>query len=224
MLYIPKTAIVVMLAALAGASGCDDPATGKPKAEVTSATAAPASATAAGSTKPAAEASAAAYQLVADESKIEFVGSKVTGKHDGGFKKFQGTAEVSGGTPEASSVEVEIDATSVWSDDEKLTGHLKSADFFDVEKHPTAKFVSTGIEKGASGDATHTVAGNLTLRGETKAIKFPATITVEGDTAKVKAEFSINRKDFGVEYAGMPDDLIRDDVVIKLDLALKKKS
>jgi polyisoprenoid-binding protein YceI len=205
---ISRASALVLLVAL---GGCESPAAGKPKAEV-------------GSAKPTATSTAAqsgeSYTLAAS-SKVDFVGSKVTGKHDGGFKKVSGSAKLAGGKPEGGSVEVEIDTTSVYSDDEKLTGHLKSGDFFDVEKHPTAKFVSTSIEKGGEG-GSHTVTGNLTLRGKTKSIKFPATITQSGDTITVKSEFSINRKDFDIVYAGKADDLIRDDVVIKLELDLKK--
>jgi polyisoprenoid-binding protein YceI len=215
-----KSALFVLALALT-ASGCDDPAKGKPQAEVGSAKPTP-TASAAGSTQPTGDTAAAEYTIVTDQSKFEFVGSKVSGKHDGGFKTFKGTAKTAGGKAEGGSVEIEVDMQSTWADDEKLTTHLKSGDFFDVEKHPTSKFVTTAIEKGGSDGATHTVTGNLTLRGETKSIKFPATITVEGDGAKVKAEFSINRKDFGIKYDGKADDLIRDDVVIKLDLKLKK--
>ena len=95
-------------------------------------------------------------------------------------------------------------------------------DFFASTEHPEAKFVSTEIRKGGEGGATHTVEGNLTLRGETKGISFPATITVDGGAVAVKSEFSINRKDFGMTYDGKADNLINDLVVIKLDLTFTK--
>jgi polyisoprenoid-binding protein YceI len=214
--------------ALAGASGCEDPAVGKPKAQVGSGqpTAAAQTATAgspaAAQDKPAVATAGDAWKITPDTSKIEFVGSKVTGKHDGGFKAFTGEVKVAGGKIEGSSVSIEIDTTSVFTDTEKLTGHLKTADFFDVEKHPKASFVSTEIKAGGEDGATHTVVGNLTLHGVTKSISFPATITLDGDKASVKSEFSINRKDFEILYAGKADDLIRDDVVIKLDLNVGK--
>ena len=199
----------LVLASVLAIAGCEDPATGKPRAEV--GTAQPAATAAEGRVQ---------YTLVTDQSKVDFVGSKVTGKHDGGFKSIKGTANIEGTSPETSTVEIDIDMKSVWTDDERLTGHLNNADFFDVENHPNAKFVSTKIEKSGSA---YTVTGNLTLRGQTKSIKFPATITLGDDTATVKAEFSINRKDFGIAYAGKPDDLIRDDVVIKLDTTFKRQ-
>jgi polyisoprenoid-binding protein YceI len=126
------------------------------------------------------------------------------------------------GKPESSTVSVEIDVTSISAGIEKLTNHLKSADFFDVEKFPKATFVSTSVKPGGEKGATHTVTGNLTMHGVTKSISFPATIRLAPDSAEADAEFAINRKDFGVMYAGKADDLIRDDVLIKLTIRAKK--
>jgi polyisoprenoid-binding protein YceI len=66
--------------------------------------------------------------------------------------------------------------------------------------------------------AKQTVTGNLELHGVTKSITFPADIQITDDAVAVKAEFAINRKDFNINYPGKPNDLIRDNVVLKLDL------
>ena len=108
------------------------------------------------------------------------------------------------------SIEITIQTESLYADEEKLTKHLKSPDFFDVEKFPTATFKSTAIEKTDDG---HTITGDLTLHGVTKRVSFPATVTVTDGQVTANSEFSINRKDFGIVYPGMPDDLIRDLVV-----------
>ena len=105
---------------------------------------------------------------------------------------------------------------STWADDEKLTGHLKSADFFDVETHPTSTFDVTGVEK--QEDGTYHIAGNFLLHGGEKNSKIPATGSMECDTVKISSEFDINRKDFDINYPGKQDDLIRDEVVIRFDL------
>jgi polyisoprenoid-binding protein YceI len=163
---------------------------------------------------------AAARTLKADvaASTIGFVGSKLTGDHTGSFKAFTGETTVEGMTPK--SVRFTIETGSVTSDDEKLTGHLKSPDFFDVEKYPKAEFSSTAIAiKSAAGGATHEVTGDLDLHGEKKSITFPATITVDDRGAKGTAEFKINRKDFKIVYPGMPDDLIKDEVLLKISLS-----
>lgn len=232
MKHMKQLIIAGSLAAIA-ATGCENPADGKVAAKVEE-TAKPKEAA---SAKPAAEKSAKPmaekkmapafkvegdHKLVAADSKIEWVGSKVTGKHEGGFKKFEAAASLKDGEIEGGKVMVKIMTDSIHSDDDKLTGHLSSDEFFDVKKFPEAHFVSTDVKKGGEGNFSHTVTGNLTLHGETKKITFPATITKDGDKVKVASEFVINRKDFGMAYPGKPDDLIRDEVVIKLDLALAK--
>ena len=166
----------------------------------------------------AAKAGAVTHAFSQADSKVSFVGAKVTGKHDGGFQRFSGTIQLVAGDPTRSSVSVEVDNASIFTDSDRLTGHLKSEDFFAVERHPKTRFTSTQIEAGGEGSATHTVTGNLDLHGVTKAITFPATIRISGDRVEVDAEFAINRKDFGIVYAGKPDDLIRDNVLIKLEL------
>jgi polyisoprenoid-binding protein YceI len=164
------------------------------------------------------------YAFSASGSKLEFIGAKVTGKHDGSFGVFTGTIDVVDGKPEKSRVTAEIDTTSVDSDNDKLTGHLKSPDFFDVAKYPKARFNSTSIAPltGGAGGATHTVTGNLELHGVTKSITFPAKIQISADAVDVDAEFAINRKDFGIVYPGAPDDLVKDNVLIKLTLRAGK--
>lgn len=149
-------------------------------------------------------------------SEILFTGSKVTGSHNGGFKKFSGSFTVADKALVGTGQKIVIDMNSLWSDDEKLTGHLKSADFFDVEKFSQSTFELTGL-KSVSEDS-YQVSGNLTLNGTSKNITFPVTTEIEGDKAKIHAKFDINRKDFGIVYAGKTDDLIRDEVVIELKL------
>ena len=213
---------VVSLAFASGLlTACPNPADDAPKAEVSQAAASkPAAASSAASAPGTAEKGGDTAPLKIDSkaSKIAFVGSKVTGKHDGGFKDFSGTIHLSKDVT-ASKMEVNIDMTSVFSDDEKLTGHLKSPDFFDVEKFPTAKFVLDAVEAGNGTEgSTHTLKGQLTFHGVTKSIAFPASITVTDALVSAKSEFSLNRKDFGVNYPGKADDLIRDDVLVKLDV------
>lgn len=152
-------------------------------------------------------------------AEVGFVGSKVTGSHSGGFKNVTGKVTVPGDEVEKGAIDIVIDMTSTYSDDEKLTSHLKGEDFFDVGNHPQTTFVGKSITKADKG---YTVSGDLTLRGTTREISFPAMISVEGDALKTSAEFSIKRKDFGIVYPGKPDNLIRDEVVIKFDITANK--
>ncbi len=160
--------------------------------------------------------------VFAPESKIEFTGSKVTGKHDGGFKSFTGHFTVKDGAPVGNDHKVVIDMNSTWSDDEKLTEHLKDPDFFDVAKFTETTFDVTEIKK--ESDTAYTVSGNFKLRGVEKNISFPATVTQDGETVKIAATFDIKRKDFGIVYDGQADNLIRDEVVIRLDLIAKPQA
>lgn len=153
-------------------------------------------------------------------SSIGFVGAKVTGDHKGGFERFTGEAEVTDGKPSRVAFTVEMD--SLTTDADGLTGHLKSDEFFDVAKFPNATFTSTAIaEKAGDGGATHEITGDLELHGAKKSITFPATLKVESTAATGEAEFTINRKDFGIEYPGKPDDLIKDEVLLKIKLQFK---
>ncbi len=190
-------------------AGCSDPSDNVPKS--------PASApqqTEAAPAAPAAPTAAAKVYVVRAESTVGFIGSKVTGSHSGGFKNVAGTLNVSGGKLTGPQ-EIKIGMKSTWSDNDRLTGHLKSPDFFDVAKFPVTTFTATSIEPDG---AAHKVVGNLELHGVTKSITFPATIQISDDAVTVKADFAINRKDFNINYPGKTDDLIRDNVVLKLDI------
>ncbi len=199
-----------------GAVGCANPAADAPQAEVSE----PVPEVQAEPTSPDdavvqdSYADATIY-TIGEGSTIEFVGSKVTGSHEGGFTEFEGELAVVDGDPSRSKVEVSIDATSLYANVDKLTVHLKSPDFFDVETYPRASFESTAI---TATDDGYSVTGTLTLHGVTKQIVFPAAITLSEETVTADAEFAIKRFDFGIEYKGMADDLIRDDVLIKLHL------
>ena len=228
MTKIPARFAVLAVPVLALAlAGCEDPTKDMPKATVSSA--APAKApdmpakTDTAKAPTAAPAGAETLALDPSSSALGFVGSKVTGKHEGKFTTFTGTITLAGGKAEGGKINVEIDLGSVKTDQDKLDGHLKTKDFFDVEKFPKATFTSTDIKPGGEKGATHTITGDLDLHGVKKSISFPATITVNADGATGTAEFSINRKDFGLVYPGKPDDLIRDDVVLKLSLKAPRK-
>ncbi len=150
-------------------------------------------------------------------SKIGWEAAKITGSHDGGFHKFSGNLTIDNNT--VVNVKVDIDATSIWSDNDNLTNHLKSNDFFAVEQHPAATFeASTFTPVDTIPGVTHMVTGNLTMHGQTNSVTFPATLQIGPDMVSAKANFIINRKNWGIVYAGKPDDLISDDVRIIIDV------
>ena len=194
--------------------GCANPAANKPKATV--ANAAPES----NSAKPA---GAETLVISPENSKVEFVAAKVTRSHNGSFKQFAGKIDLVNNSVAGSRVTIDIEAASVVTDEDALTKHLQTPDFFDAAKYPKATFTSTKIEANNAGGATHNVTGNFELHGIKKSITFPATITVAPDSVSVNAEFAINRKDFSLLYPGKADDLIRDGVVIKLTLKVPRR-
>lgn len=152
---------------------------------------------------------------LAPESKVEFIGAKVTTDHRGGFKTVTGYATVADG--KINAVQLDIDMTSVYADDfpyaDKFVSHLKDEDFFFIEQFPTASFKSTSIADGK-------ITGLFDMRGVQKEITFETTIS-EVAPYTMKAEFTINRKLWGIEYAGKADNLIKDDVAIIANLTFK---
>jgi polyisoprenoid-binding protein YceI len=206
-----RAKVVIIFACLL--ASCSNPASDKPKA-VTS-EAAPSAPTA---PQPG---QGEKYLITPANSKVEFIGSKVTGEHHGSFEKFSGAINYNG-KPETSTVNIDIETASIKADDADLTKHLQTPDFFDVAKYPKATFVSTEIKAGGEKGASHTVTGNLTMHGVTKSITFPATIAASADALTVESTFSINRKDFGINYAGAANNLIRDEVVLALHIRATK--
>jgi polyisoprenoid-binding protein YceI len=215
---MPKIALVAFSLTLF-LIACEDPSANKTKA-----TTSEPSTVSSNTSKTILAASTTSLPITPENSKIEFTGSKVTGSHDGGFTKFSGAINLVGEKPENSNVWVEIETASIYANVDDLTKHLKTPDFFDVEKFPKATFISTKIVQNQSAGAdSYQVTGDFDLHGVKKSISFPATINVNADDVTVKSEFSINRKDFGLVYPGKPDDLIRDGVVIRLDLKAPRK-
>jgi polyisoprenoid-binding protein YceI len=193
---------------------CADPAANKPQATVSEASPETTSAKPAG---------AETLAISPENSKVEFVAAKVTRSHSGSFKQFSGTIDLVNNAAEQSRVTIDIETKSLVTDDEGLTKHLLTPDFFDIAKFPKATFTSAKIEPNNAGGATHTITGNFDLHGVKKTISFPASIQITPDKVSVHAEFAINRKDWGITYAGKSDDLIKDGVVIKLSLDVPRK-
>jgi len=140
---------------------------------------------------------AAEYKLDASNTTINWKGTKKDGEHTGSFKSISGT--ISGDDAKSIKIDVTIDTTSLTSDNDKLTAHLKSPDFFECKEYPKATFTSTKVTKGDK-DGEYTITGDLTIRGKKKEISFPAQISMRDGQMTLKAEFAIDRTDFGMTY------------------------
>ena len=148
----------------------------------------------------------------------------------GHFSKVSGVLIRDESNPANDRVEATIEAASIETRNEQRDGHLKSEDFFHVEKFPTLHFKSTGIS--VAGDAELSVEGDLTIRGVTRKVRF----AVEGPTPPAKdpwgntrigisASTKINRKDFGLTWNTALETggiLVGDDVTITLDAQFVK--
>lgn len=165
------------------------------------------------------------FALTGDNCDIKWTGSNSAGMTPHGFFfELTGKLLIDGETKEFKHFEVDIDTTSVKAMAEALTEKLKNKGFFEVDKFPKARFVTTSVSAPREDDpegTTHVIEGNLQIRDVTKSIKFPAKVAFDqaGNSATLSSEFSINRKDYGVVYnVSVEDALIRDDVLINLDI------
>ncbi len=166
-----------------------------------------------------APAEAVSYSVNLDESVIGWKGSKLAYYHNGTINLQNGSLSVVDGKVVAG--EFDIDMTSLTdldlADDAekkaKLEGHLKSDDFFNVEEYPTSTFVITDVEQ--IDGAKHMVSGNLTMKGTTHKISFPADIEVTENGVNASALFSIDRTKWNVNYnsGNIFTDLVADQVI-----------
>lgn len=143
------------------------------------------------------------YSVDPTTSKVVWTASKVTGTHTGTVKVKSGDLKMEAG--KLVGGEFIMDMNSITCTDlqggsaERLVGHLKSADFFGVDKHPTAKFVITrAIATDTKGN--YRVIGNITIKDKTKEIRFNAAVTETAGKASATAKITLDRTDFDVRY------------------------
>jgi polyisoprenoid-binding protein YceI len=179
--------------------------------------------------KVAAVSPAGTYELDAAHSGVGFKVRHLFTKVPGRFSTFSGAIQFDPAKPAATRVTVEIDAASINTDNAKRDGHLKSPDFFDVEKFPKITFKSTAVKLV---DATRaTMTGDLTMRGVTK----PVTLDVEllgqgpngrgGMVAGFAATGKLNRTDYGVAWNRALEgggSLLGDDVELTFSIEAVK--
>lgn len=174
------------------------------------------------------------YNVIVEESTIEWVGKKVGKEHEGNINLSSGNFYVDG--KKVTGGEFILDMTSIVNNDldddvqnAKLIGHLKSEDFFEVVTYPTAKFEITGASPIKDEDGnTHKVEGNLTIKDVTKSITFPASIHMDESALTASADIIINRADWNIRYGSETHfpDIVADQIIsnsIELNLSLMAK-
>jgi polyisoprenoid-binding protein YceI len=180
-----------------------------------------------------AEASGITFVVDTADSKVRFTGYGVGKQHPGKFKVISGKVAVTDNR--VTGGDFVIDVRSLQMEEEgdmyknKLRPHLLSGDFFDAEKFRTAKFEITGSSPYEKNDkdssivdgANFNISGNLTIKGESKNITFPARVDLDDNTLKGKADFDIDRTQWKMNYGNdktLGDKFISEKVNIELDL------
>jgi polyisoprenoid-binding protein YceI len=187
------------------------------------------------------------YSVDLNESYVAWEGYKPTGKHDGTVSLLSGKLNFKGDDLVGGEFVMDMNSITVLdlTDEDsnaKLTGHLKSDDFFDVEKYPTARFVITDVEAiDASqvapdkerGDIvpTHAISGNLSMKDVTKNITFNAKVSRDGDRFVAETnQFFIDRVVWNVQYgsktlfANLQDNFINDEMGLNIHLEVTRSA
>jgi polyisoprenoid-binding protein YceI len=174
--------------------------------------------------------SAVSYTIDTSDSQVGWIGYKPTGKHNGTIPVTDGSIAVEDGTIQGGTITMSVadiqneDLADDPDNQGKLLGHLKSPDFFDAENHPTATFEITSVEAYNPDEMaevkeeyeteytpveadeyrvdspTHKITGNLTMRGNTLSISFPANVQMSEDGISATAKFNIDRTNWGVSF------------------------
>jgi len=163
-------------------------------------------------------------------SSMEWVGKKVTGQHNGTIKVKEGTVTVSDGMITGGTLMIDMNSIVIEDiKDEgtnaKLAGHLRSDDFFSVEKYPMSKLVINKVEK--KGDKYH-IHGDLTIKGKTDKVEIPAEIKMENGKLVAIGETEIDRTKWDIKYGSgkffedLGDKMIYDNFVVKFKVGAKK--
>ena len=166
-----------------------------------------------------------AWVIDANHSDASFRVRHFVSKVSGRFNEMAGEVMIDEADPSKSSVTFTIKTASIDTANERRDGHLKSADFFDVETHPEITFKSTAIEK--KSDSKFDVEGELTMHGVTKKVVLPVEFMgVMGDKAGFSIRTEIERKDYGIIWNRALDEggyVLGDEVDVEINLELNKK-
>jgi polyisoprenoid-binding protein YceI len=168
-------------------------------------------------------------------STVNWLGRKVTGQHTGTVKISKGEINLDKNTVVGGSFEmnmktiVDLDLDDAeWNN--KLITHLKSEDFFSVEKFPTSKFEITNVEPlndAAKPNFNYTVSGTLTIKSITRSISFPASIKIENGILNSFADFDVDRTEWEIKYGSgkffenLGDKMINDKFGISFKIIAK---
>lgn len=167
------------------------------------------------------------YKVDTKQSTLLWTGKKVTGQHNGIVPISSGEFAAEGTQIKDGTFEINVagltdtDITDA-EGNAKLVRHLKSDDFFGVEKFPTANFVVVSVTPKSGNE--YTVKGKLTIKGKTNEIEFPAVVTTEGKSLVATAKITVDRSKYDIKYGSrtffdnLGDKYIYDEFVLDLKL------
>lgn len=175
---------------------------------------------------------AVVYKVDEQNSKVTWLAKKVTGEHSGNVKVSNGTLTLDNNVLKGGSFDIDTRTISVTdiTDPEtngKLLGHLKSDDFFSVEKFPAAKFVISSVKPVSAGK--YEVTGKLTIKGITNDVTFPTTVKTEGNKVQADAKITVDRTKYGIKFRSknffenLGDKTISDDFDLNVTLNATKQ-
>lgn len=145
--------------------------------------------------------------LSADNTRVSFVGTAGPSSHEGSFSRLKGQIDLPTEDARDVRLQVEIDMESVYTKIGLLTMHLKRHDMLDVQKYPTASFVSRRVEPNSKADGGHLVTGDFTIHGVTRSVTFPARFSVTPDAVTLDGTFTIRQTEFGMSSAMTKDEV-----------------
>jgi polyisoprenoid-binding protein YceI len=156
------------------------------------------------------------YRVDPTASSISAVATAVMGRYTFRFPRFEAAIAWSRSEVQRSRLTLEVDMRSVAGSIEMLTDIVRSADFLDVQRFPSARFDST--ELLIDGGDRARVRGALTLHGVTRSIEVPGRFRFDGERLQLETEFRVDRREYGIENDGALDALVGDDVTVRLRL------
>jgi polyisoprenoid-binding protein YceI len=173
-------------------------------------------------------AKATTFKVDASQSTLTWNAKKVTGEHNGGVKVSKGELLVDKNKVVGGNVEMDMTSISDVDKSDRLVNHLKSDDFFSAGKFPVSTFKITKVKpiKGAkAGQANYTVEGELTIKGITNPLAFPAAIQMKGNTLSATSEtITIDRTQYDIKFrsasffSAIGDKAIEDTFTVKFNL------
>ncbi|MFY9822529.1 MAG: YceI family protein [Thermoanaerobaculia bacterium] len=171
----------------------------------------------------------AIYKVDVDHSGVSFSIRHFVSNVSGRFRDFDGVIKYDRANPAASSVEFTVKAASIDTTNNDRDEHLRSKDFFEVQKFPALTFTSTQVV--AKDGNTLDVTGNLTLHGVTRTITFPVSFlgtvkTPRGEKAGFETAFKIDRKEYGILWNNVLDSgpVLGDDVKITIEVEANRQA